>query len=209
MSKDRIEVSRRDVLRGAGVAAFLGAAVPALGDERKTETGIRQFGPGPEKLQFQINGKRVSVEVEPRVTLLDALRDRIGMTGTKRVCDGGACGACTVMVNGKTVNSCMMLAVDASGSTIRTIEGLEQGGKLHPIQEAFITQDAAQCGFCTPGMIMSCTALLETGLPETGPEPTEEQIREAVAGNLCRCGTYPHVFAACREAATVMKESSR
>jgi len=204
MSKDRFEVSRRDVLRGAGVAAFLGAAAPALGDEKKTQSGIRQFGPGPEKLQFQINGKRVAVEVEPRVTLLDALRDRIGMTGTKRVCDGGACGACTVMVNGKTVNACMMLAVDAAGAKIRTIEGLEQNGKLHPVHEAFITNDAAQCGFCTPGMIMSCTALVESGV-----EPTEEQIREAVAGNLCRCGTYPHVFTACREAAATMKESGR
>ena len=204
MSQDRFEVSRRDVLRGAGVAAFLGAAVPALGQEESKQAGIRRLGPDPVAVSCKINGKRVTVEVEPRVTLLDALRDRIGMTGTKRVCDGGACGACTVMVNGKTVNSCTMLAVDAAGAEIRTIEGLERDGELHPIQEAFVAHDAVQCGFCTPGMIMSCTALLESN-----GEPSEEQIREAVAGNLCRCGTYPHVFSACHDAAASMKEARK
>ena len=204
MSKDRFEVSRRDVLRGAGVAAFLGAAAPALGQEESKRDGIRRLGPDPVAVSCRINGKNTTVKVEPRVTLLDALRDRIGMTGTKRVCDGGACGACTVIVDGKPVNSCLMLAVDAAGAEIRTIEGLERDGELHPIQEAFIAHDALQCGFCTPGMIMSCTALLEAN-----GEPSDEQIREAVAGNLCRCGTYPHVFSACRDAAASMKEATK
>jgi len=204
MSQDRFEVSRREVLRGAGVAAILGAAVPALGEEEPGQPGIRRFGPDAVPVAYEINGKRVAINVEPRVTLLDALRDRIGLTGTKRACDGGACGACTVIVDGKPVNSCMMLAVDASGSKIRTIEGLEQDGELNPVQDAFVVHDAVQCGFCTPGMIMTCTALLESNA-----NPSEEQIREAVAGNLCRCGTYPHVFSACRLAAASMREAGR
>jgi aerobic-type carbon monoxide dehydrogenase small subunit (CoxS/CutS family) len=204
MSNDRFEVSRRDVLRGAGVAAILGAAAPALAQEGAKQSGIRRLGPEPVPIACEINGARVAIKVEPRVTLLDALRDTVGLTGTKRICDGGACGGCTVIVNGLTVNSCMMLAVDAAGSKIRTIEGLERDGKLHAVQDAFITHDALQCGFCTPGMILSCTALVESNA-----QPSEEQIREAVAGNLCRCGTYPHVFAACRSAAASVKESAR
>ena len=204
MSQDRFEVTRRDVLRGAGVAALLGAAAPALAQEEAQPIGIRRVGPEPATLAFQVNGGRIAVKVEPRVTLLDALRDHIGLTGTKRVCDSGACGGCTVVVNGKTVNSCMMLAVDAAGAEIRTIEGLERDGELHPVQEAFVVHDAVQCGFCTSGMIMSCTALVESN-----SEPTEAQIREAVSGNLCRCGTYPHVFSACRLAAASLKEAGR
>jgi len=205
MPDDRLEVSRRDVLRGAGVAAFLGAVSPALGQEGKAAAkGVRTLGPEAVTFELGVNGKRTRLSVEPRVTLLDALRDRIGMTGTKRACDHGACGACTVMVDGKTVNSCLMLAVDAAGREVRTIEGLEQDGKLHPMQDAFIEHDAVQCGFCTPGMIMSCTALVESN-----GSPTDEQIRDAVRGNLCRCGTYPHVFEACRTASTGMKGTGK
>ena len=205
MPDDRLEVSRRDVLRGAGVAAFLGAVSPALGDESKAAAkGVRTLGPGPVPIELLINGKRTRLSVEPRVTLLDALRDRIGMTGTKRVCDHGACGACTVMVDGKTVNSCLMLAVDAVGREVRTIEELDQDGNLHPIQDAFIEHDAVQCGFCTPGMVMSCTALVESN-----PQPTEEQIRDAVRGNICRCGTYPHVFEACHTASAALRRSRK
>ena len=205
MPDDRFEVSRRAVLRGAGVAAFLGAVSPALGQEGKAAAkGVRTLGPGAVPFELTLNGKRTRLSVEPRVTLLDALRDRIGMTGTKRACDHGACGACTVMVDGKTVNSCLMLAVDAAGREVRTIEGLERDGKLHPVQDAFIEHDAVQCGFCTPGMIMSCTALVESN-----GSPTDEQIRDAVRGNLCRCGTYPHVFEACRTASAGMKGSGK
>ena len=160
------------------------------------DTGLPALGPGPVDITLSVNGVDRALAVEPRVTLLAALRDRLDLTGSKEVCDRGACGACTVHLDGAPVVACMMLAVDAHGSKVRTIEGLERDGRLHPVQEAFIAHDALQCGFCTPGMIMSCVALVERV-----KQPTEEQIRAAVAGNLCRCGTYPHVFQACREAA--------
>jgi aerobic-type carbon monoxide dehydrogenase small subunit (CoxS/CutS family) len=196
MRDERIRVTRRDVLRGAGAAAILGAVRPASGDEPPGGSGVARVGPGPAEVAFELNGAKRRFAVEPRVTLLDAIRDHLDLTGTKRVCDRGACGACTVEVDGRTVNSCMMLALDAHGAKVRTIEGLERDGVLHPVQEAFIAHDALQCGFCTPGMIMSCVALVEKAR-----NPTDAQIRAAVAGNLCRCGTYPHVFQACREAA--------
>jgi aerobic-type carbon monoxide dehydrogenase small subunit (CoxS/CutS family) len=205
MSQDRSEITRRDVLRGAGVAALLGAVAPmAKGQQSDAKPGIRVLGPQATPLRLDVNGKAYDLKLEPRVTLLDALRDHAGLTGTKRICDGGACGGCTVMVDGRTVNSCLMLAVEAQGRKIRTIEGLERDGKLHPIQEAFIEHDALQCGFCTPGMIMSCTALLESNA-----DPSGDEVRRAVAGNLCRCGTYPHVFDACRTAAEGMRESKK
>jgi aerobic-type carbon monoxide dehydrogenase small subunit (CoxS/CutS family) len=158
--------------------------------------GLARAGPGPLRVGFTLNGAKAEVSVEPRVTLLDALRDRLDLTGTKRICDHGACGGCTVLLDGKPVNSCLVLAVDASGRHVTTIEGLANGADLHPVQAAFVKHDAAMCGFCTPGMVMSCAALLAATR-----SPTDEQIRRAVAGNLCRCGTYPHVFAAVREAA--------
>jgi aerobic-type carbon monoxide dehydrogenase small subunit (CoxS/CutS family) len=205
MSQDRSEITRRDVLRGAGVAAFLGAMAPlAKGEEPAATPGVTVLGPAAAPVELDVNNKSYTVLVEPRVTLLDALRDHAGLTGTKRVCEGGACGGCTVMVDGKTVNSCLMLAVEARGKKIRTIEGLEQDGKLHPVQDAFIEHDALQCGFCTPGMIMSCTALVEAN---TDPNP--EEVKAAVAGNLCRCGTYPHVFEACRTAAQSMRKAKK
>ena len=201
MADERGKVSRRDVLRGAGVAAVLGTVGTASGEDAagagESGDGIIRIGPGKVRVAFRVNGKRAQVEVEPRTTLLDALRDHVGLTGTKRICDRGACGGCTVHLDGKPVNSCMMLAVDAVGASIRTVEGLATGDKLHPIQAAFIKHDALQCGFCTPGMLMSCAALVEGA-----KNPTDEQVRAAVAGNLCRCGTYPHVFAACKEAAS-------
>ena len=199
MADESGRISRRDVLRGVGAAALLGAITPVAAEESKeakAQPGIRRLGPGPARIDLVINGERRRVEVEPRVTLLDALRDHLALTGSKRVCDRGACGACTVWVNGKTVNACMMLAADAHGKRITTIEGLAKGGKLHPVQDAFIRHDAVQCGFCTPGMVMSCAALVDSV-----KHPSDDQIREAVAGNLCRCGTYTHVFSACREAA--------
>jgi len=197
MADEPLRVSRRDVLKGAGAAAILqGAADRALAGEEKAEAGLRRAGPGPAPLELVVNGEKRRLEVEPRVTLLDALRDRLDLTGAKRVCDRGACGACTVWIDGKTANACMMLALDAQGRAVTSIEGLARGDELHPVQAAFLKHDALQCGFCTPGMIMSCAALVARG-----ERPTEERIRAAVAGNLCRCGTYTHVFAACREAA--------
>ncbi len=145
---------------------------------------------------LQINGQKHEVLVENRRTLLDTLRDVIGLTGTKKGCDVGNCGACTVIVDGRTQYSCLMLAVGCEGKEIRTIEGLASEEKLHPVQEAFIEEDAFQCGFCTPGQIMSLRALLDTT-----PAPTDEQIMRAVSGNLCRCGAYHNILKAGRRAA--------
>jgi aerobic-type carbon monoxide dehydrogenase small subunit (CoxS/CutS family) len=196
MNRDGTRFSRRDMLKGAGAAALVGAIHGATAKKADAAPGLRPVGPGPVRVELAVNGKPTVLEVEPRVTLLDALRDHLGLTGTKRICDRGACGGCTVHMDGKPVNSCMLLAVDVHGRKIRTVEGLATGDKLHPIQGAFVKHDALQCGFCTPGMLMSCAHLVETT-----KNPTEEQIRAAVAGNLCRCGTYPNVFSACREAA--------
>lgn len=188
--EDRFRVTRRDMLKGAGAAALIGAV--ARGQE---PAGPGLLGPGAARVSLTVNGEARALSVEPRVTLLDALRDHLELTGTKRICDHGACGGCTVFLDGKPVNSCLMLAIDADGRAVTTIEGLAKGDELHPVQAAFVKHDALQCGFCTPGMVMSCVALLATT-----KNPTDEQIRRAVAGNLCRCGTYPHVFAACRDA---------
>ena len=194
MADKRKGISRRDVLRGAGAAALVGAV---SGVEAQELSGsLVRVGPGAARIPLTVNGRATVLEVEPRVTLLDALRDHAGLTGTKRICDRGACGGCTVWVDGKTVNSCMMLAIDAAGASVTTIEGLAQGGRLHPVQAAFVKHDALQCGFCTPGMIMSCAALVAGN-----KNPTPAEIRDAVSGNLCRCGTYPHVVAAVEEAA--------
>jgi aerobic-type carbon monoxide dehydrogenase small subunit (CoxS/CutS family) len=140
---------------------------------------------------LNVNGKDKKVTIEPRVTLARALRSDLGMTGTKEVCDRGACGACSVQIDGKLVNACMMLALDAVGKKITTIEGLSDGDHLHPIQDAFVKHDALQCGFCTPGMVMACKTLLEKH-----PSPSLVQIKRELSGNLCRCGTYTRIFAA-------------
>jgi xanthine dehydrogenase YagT iron-sulfur-binding subunit len=183
--------TRRDLVRGSLVGAIAAGVGTKAGP---AEPG--PIGPGAAPLELTVNGKVHRMSVEPRVTLVEALRDRIGLTGTKVVCGRGACGACTVLVDGRTVCSCLMLAHEATGKSIATIEGLAAGGRLTPLQEAFIAADALQCGFCTSGMILSCQALLERE-----PKPSRQAIREAVAGNLCRCGTYNHVFDAVERAA--------
>jgi xanthine dehydrogenase YagT iron-sulfur-binding subunit len=183
--------TRRDLVRGAVVGAVTARVGPAGSTKAPPP-----LGPGPVPLELQVNGELHSLSVEPRVVLAEALRERLGLTGTKIVCGRGACGACTVLVNGETVCSCLVLAVEARGKKITTIEGLASGGKLSPIQEAFVAADALQCGFCTSGMVMSCKSLLDRK-----PRPSRQEIREAVAGNLCRCGTYPHVFEAVERAA--------
>ena len=148
-------------------------------------------GPGAIDIGLTVNGQRVTVHVPPRRTLLDTLRQSLGLTGSKRVCDEGTCGACTVIVDDRPVYSCMTLAVACEGKRVETIEGLSKDGELHPVQRAFVDADAFQCGFCTPGQIMSVVALLR----ETAA-PTEEDVRRAVAGNLCRCGAYPNIVSA-------------
>ncbi len=187
--------TRRDLVRGSlvgAIAASVGARAEAA------ESG--RVGPGAAPLELTVNGTVHRLSVEPRVTLVDALRERIGLTGTKVVCGRGACGACTVLLDGKTVCSCLMLAHEAAGKPITTIEGLAADGRLTPLQEAFIAADALQCGFCTSGMILSCKALLDRE-----PKPTRQAIREAISGNLCRCGTYNHVFDAVERAAGIQK----
>jgi xanthine dehydrogenase YagT iron-sulfur-binding subunit len=142
-------------------------------------------------MTLQVNGQTYPVRLEPRVTLADALREHLDLTGTKLICDRGACGGCTVLLDDEPVVSCMVLAITAQGKEIRTVEGLAQGDRLDLLQEAFITHDSLQCGYCTPGMLMSCRALLNQN-----PKPGLAEIKAAVSGNVCRCGTYPHVFAA-------------
>lgn len=147
-------------------------------------------------VHLDINGQPHTLNLEPRVTLLDALRERLGLTGTKKGCDHGQCGACTVHVDGERVLACLTLAAQAQGRAVTTIEGLAREGELHPVQAAFLEQDAFQCGYCTPGQIMSAVACIREG--HAG---SDEEIREYMAGNLCRCGAYPHVVAAVRQAA--------
>ncbi|TPK71161.1 (2Fe-2S)-binding protein [Mesorhizobium sp. B2-3-3] len=147
-------------------------------------------------VHLDINGHHHELRIEPRVTLLDALRDRLGLTGTKKGCDHGQCGACTVHVDGERVLACLTLAAQAEGRAITTIEGLAREGELHPVQAAFLEQDAFQCGYCTPGQIMSAVACIREG--HAG---SDDEIREYMAGNLCRCGAYPHIVAAVRQAA--------
>jgi xanthine dehydrogenase YagT iron-sulfur-binding subunit len=147
-------------------------------------------------VSFRINGKQYNLKLEPRVTLLDALRENIGLTGTKKGCNHGACGACTVIVDGRRVNSCLTLAVMNVGKEITTVEGLAKGDQLHPVQAAFIKHDGFQCGYCTPGQIMSAVALLKEG--HTG---SDTEIQEWMSGNICRCGAYPNIVAAIKDVA--------
>jgi xanthine dehydrogenase YagT iron-sulfur-binding subunit len=136
-------------------------------------------------MEFSVNGKTYKASLEPRVTLLDALRDSLDITGAKRVCDKGECGACTVLLDNKAVYACSILAIEGQGKKITTVESLLEDGKLHPLQQAFVDNDGSQCGFCTPGFVMACKALLDQH-----PDPSPEDIRRGLSGNYCRCGTY-------------------
>jgi aerobic-type carbon monoxide dehydrogenase small subunit (CoxS/CutS family) len=194
-------VSRRRFLAGTGIGAAAGAVLEACkpAEGPGAAVGARPaavVGPGRVPVTLVVNGQQRRVEIEPRVTLAEALRLELGLTGTKIVCDRGACSACTVWLDGVPVNSCMTFAIEAADRAITTVEGLARGGELHPVQRAFVEHDAAQCGFCTPGMVMSCAALLART-----PSPTLDDVRAAVSGNLCRCGTYPKVFEATLAAA--------
>jgi xanthine dehydrogenase YagT iron-sulfur-binding subunit len=152
-------------------------------------------------VMLHVNGRARQLQLDRRVTLLDALRDHLDLVGTKKGCDQGACGACTVLLDGKRVLSCLRLAAQCDGREVMTIEGLARDGRLHPLQEAFIRHDGFQCGYCTPGQIMSAVALLEEGRATS-----DEEIREFMSGNLCRCGAYPNIAAAIREVAALRRK---
>jgi xanthine dehydrogenase YagT iron-sulfur-binding subunit len=208
-----LNVSRRGFIRGlgTGLAGTAIAGAGALADEREAEAqgavpaaprGPGRMGPDPVRMTLNINGRDQAVEVEPRVTLASVLRNRLDLTGTKVVCDRGSCGACTVHIDGKSVYSCMMLAADAVGKKITTIEGLAKGDDLHPVQEAFMRHDALMCGYCTPGFIMASSAYLKNKAPA---RPTREQVQAGISGNLCRCGTYHGIIEAVQAAAPKVK----
>jgi xanthine dehydrogenase YagT iron-sulfur-binding subunit len=197
--------TRRGFLKGAGLTAA-GAAIvenglPGAEDAAAAEVEPVVVGPGRVPVTLGVNGTMQRVNVEPRTTLAEALRFELGLTGTKVVCDRGSCSACTVWLDTTPVCSCMTLAVDVGERKVTTIEGLAQNEVLHPVQEAFIEYDAMQCGFCTPGMIMSCAALLRQK-----QNPTLDDVKQATSGNLCRCGTYPKVFEATLAAARATRK---
>ena len=188
--KSAFAVNRREFLKSAGVVS----AVSAVANPPQAEAqvaGVRPVGPGEVPVTLMVNGKRLDLKIEPRVTLLDALRMRADLTGNKRVCDRGTCGACTMLVDGRAVYSCSTLAIEVQGKTIRNVDGLANGATLHPVQAAFCDSDALMCGFCTPGFIMASVALLEKH-----PSPTPEQIKKGLDGNICRCGTFSRIFEA-------------
>jgi xanthine dehydrogenase YagT iron-sulfur-binding subunit len=182
-------LSRRAFLKGSGVAAAASAltgqvpaALAAVADKTDAPVAI---GPGAVKVQLDVNGKKMETSVEPRVTLLDALRNYLDVTGCKRVCDRGSCGACTVLLDGKPVYSCITLALEAQGKPIKTAEALYGEGRLDPVPAAFARYDAQQCGFCTPGFVVAMRAAFDKN-----PKATPAEIEEALSGNICRCGTY-------------------
>jgi aerobic-type carbon monoxide dehydrogenase small subunit (CoxS/CutS family) len=185
--------SRRTFFKSVGTAAVAAAATGAqsVAAELEKANAEKIIGPGPVPVTLEVNGGRLELELEPRVTLLDALRNYSSLTGAKEGCDRAACGACTVLLDGVPVYSCQKLAIEAQGHAVTTIEGLAKNGALSPVQQAFVEHDALMCGYCTPGFIMSLT-----GLFRKNPHPTAEEIRHACAGNLCRCGTQPRIMEA-------------
>ena len=212
MSKEKEQtqgtpISRRSFLKGVGTGAVAASVVPTVlvGAETAAEAQM-----GDEitraKIKLNINNKTHEVEVESRTTLLSVLRDgfdtngnHLDLTGAKQICDRGECGGCTVQVDGKAVYSCMTLALEAQGKQITTVEGLANGDRLHPVQEAFVQHDALMCGFCTPGFVVAAKSLLDQN-----PSPSPEEIKEGLAGNICRCGTYPFIFEAVETASRKM-----
>jgi xanthine dehydrogenase YagT iron-sulfur-binding subunit len=196
-------VSRRGFLGGVGIGGgALGTGLLATQEAaaQAAPAAASLVGPGPAAITLTINGKPVNLRVEPRVTLLDALRNHVGITGAKRVCDRATCGACTVILGGKTVYSCTVLAIDAQGKNIETVEGLATGNSLHPVSAAFVNHDGQQCGYCTSGFVMAAKGFLDEH-----PNPTLDDVKHGLCGNLCRCGTYMGVRQAVLEAAAKMK----
>jgi xanthine dehydrogenase YagT iron-sulfur-binding subunit len=208
-----LELSRRTFVKAAGIlSAAVASGVPHLAAAEEAQAAAAT-APQMMSVTLKVNGTPQSLSLDTRTSLLDALREHLLLTGSKKGCDHGQCGACTVLVDGRRVNSCLTLAVMANGAEITTIEGLAHGDTLHPVQAAFLEHDGFQCGYCTPGQICSAVALLkehkhntlstvsfETG-NTTNPELTDNEIRERMSGNICRCGAYPNIVAAVRAAA--------
>lgn len=194
-------ISRRGFLRGTGTVLSSGliAGAEVLSAAEK-EIGPKIFGPAKVSITLKINGSIKPLEAEPRMTLLEALREDLDLTGAKKVCDRATCGACTVLINGKAAYACSILAIEAQGKEITTVESLAKGGQLHPLQQAFVDNDAQQCGYCTPGFVMAAKAFLDAQ-----PNPTVDQIHQGLGGNLCRCGTYAGITKAVLQAAQQMK----
>lgn len=196
--KDGLFVSRRSFLKtfGTTAAAAATAQVQVVAQDLQKANAGKPVGPGAVPVTLRVNGQGLQLQLEPRVTLLEALRNHSNHTGAKEVCDRATCGACTVLMDGLPIYSCSRLAIEAQGHEITTVEGLAKDGQLSPVQRAFVEQDALMCGYCTPGFVMSVTALLGQN-----PKPSLEQVKHACAGNLCRCGTYPRILQAAFKAA--------
>lgn len=194
---DASAVSRRDFFKTVG-ATGLATGVLAATEPAAAAPAPGTLGPGPVPVRLTINGRPYNLHIEPRVTLLDAVRDHALLTGNKRVCDRGTCGACTMIVDGHTVYACSTLAIETQGKPIRTVEGLATDGRLHKVQDAFCDHDAMMCGFCTPGFVMATVALIEKF-----PKPTMAQVKHELNGNVCRCGTFNRVLEAAAQAAGV------
>jgi xanthine dehydrogenase YagT iron-sulfur-binding subunit len=200
------KATRRGFLKTTGAATLVLASPPAVG-----ETAAQTASLPTEQVALKINGRPYATDLDPRTTLLDALREYFGLTGSKKGCDQGQCGACTILVNGQRINSCLALAVMHDGDEITTIEGLAEEGALDPMQAAFVRHDGFQCGYCTPGQICSAVALLaehKAGWPSyvtmdvaTAPALSDAEIAERMSGNICRCSAYPNIVAAIREMA--------
>jgi xanthine dehydrogenase YagT iron-sulfur-binding subunit len=203
--KPKSAFSRRGFIRGVGIGGgALGTGILEEQANAEPQAAPGVVGPAAVPISLKINGKATKVTVEPRVTLLDALRNQLDLTGAKRVCDRATCGACTVIMNGKVVYACTVLAIDAQGKEIQTIEGIAPEGRLHPVSTAFVNHEAQQCGYCTPGFVMAVKGFLDRN-----PNPTREQVERGLGGNLCRCGTYVGVRQAALDAAREMKGGRR
>lgn len=196
----RRDVSRRGFLKGLGgaigaatVAAPLldkaAAQEPTPADGPPPRAGLTRYAAAGAAITLMVNGEALKMTVPPATTLLEALREQAGLTGAKEVCDRGSCGACTVLLDGRAVNSCLTLAIDAVGRQVTTVEGLAKGEQLDPVQQAFAQHDACQCGYCIPGFVVRARALLDEL-----PQPTRDQVREGLAGNICRCAAYQRIF---------------
>lgn len=199
-SKEPSSISRRSFLKTFGTSAAVAATaqVEAVAKELQKANAEKVYGPEPVPVTLQVNGKPLKLLLEPRVTLLEALRNHANFTGAKEVCDRGTCGACTVLLDDVPVCACSKLALEAQGQAITTVEGLARNGQLSRVQQAFVAVDASMCGYCTPGFVMSVTALLKNN-----PRPNADEVKRACSGNLCRCGTYPRVMQAALKAAGV------